>query len=232
MNIKVILSTLFLGIALSGAVHAQVKTLLFEDELCSYKGFYDSKKYTERQLKDTYTLVTSYGYVGDEGTLAEMTARYTAEIDRLKKLQIANSSYFKNLQQDVLNYVQQTFALKKVQKQAKQNPQALTTAVKKGGAAYTYGIALQNGGTELLESYKALTLQQMKNNAAPDHLWDQYTTTIARADKLEKAFAYVLVYGWWNSANREVHHIEYDGTQSEQYRKLFTKIETIDCDEP
>lgn len=232
MNIKVIFSTLFLGIALSGTAHAQVKTLLFEDELCSYKGFYDTKKYTERQLKDTYTLVTSNSYVGDEGTLAEMTVRYTAEIDRLKKLQIANSSYFKGLQQDVLNYVQQTFALKKVQKQAKQNPQALTTAVKEGGAAYTYGLALQKGGNELLASYKALTLQQMKNNAVPDRLWDQYTANMARPDKLEKAFAYVLVYGWWNSANNEVHHVEYDGTQFEQYQKLFTKIETIDCDEP
>lgn len=211
---------------------AQTKTWTFDDELCTYKGYYDSKKYTEKQLADTYNLFRTSHYVHDRGTFEELTARYDSAIHHVKNLQIVQTAYFQQLKRDVLRYIQETYALKKVQKKAKEEPESLITAVKEGTHAKKYAEALHKGGDDLLKAYEHVIKEQMKNNSTPEYLWHNYETTMRRADRLDRAFDYVLVYGWWNSANQSVHHINYDGTQIEQFQKLFIKVDTLDCDEP
>jgi|SRR5690606_19454741 hypothetical protein len=211
---------------------AQTKIWTFDDELCTYKVYYDSKKYTEQQLHDTYSLFRTSHYVPDNGTLEELCARFDSAIHRVENLQIVQTSYFQHLKKDVLRYLQETSALKKVQKKAKEEPQSLITAVQEGTQARKYAEALHKGGDDLLEAYEQVIKEQMKKNSTPEYLWHNYETTMRRVDRLDRAFDYVLVYGWWNSANHLVHHINYDGTQMAQFQKLFIKVETLDCDEP
>lgn len=222
----------FILVSLLSFAFAQTKTWRFDDELCTYKGYYDSKKYTEKQLADTYRLFRTSHYVHDEGTFEELTARYDSVIQSVENLQIVQASYFQRLKKDVLRYLQETYALKKAQKKAREEPESLITAVKEGTQARKYAEALHKGGDDLLEVYEHVIKEQMKNNSTPEYLWHNYETTMKRADRLDRAFDYVLVYGWWNSANQSVHHINYDGTQMAQFQKLFVKVDTLDCDEP
>lgn len=232
MRLKHISIGSFIVVSLLSFAFAQTKTWTFDDELCTYKGYYDSKKYTEQQLADTYNLFRTSHYVHDRGTFDELTARYDSVITSIENLQIVQTSYFQRLKKDVLRYLQETYALKKVQKKAKEEREYLITAVTEGTPARKYAEALHSGGDDLLAAYEQVIKEQMKNNSTPEYLWHNYETTMRRADRLDRAFDYVLVYGWWNSANDLVHHINYDGTQMEQFQKLFAKVDTLDCDEP
>lgn len=232
MRIKRISIGMFMLVSAINVALAQNKTWTFDDELCTYTGFYDSKKYTEKQLGDTYYLLRTSHYVHDGGTFEELTSRYDSVIHHVKNLQIVQTHYFQGLKKDVLQYLQETYALKKVQKNAKQDTKSLIMAVKEDTKARQYAEALHKGGDDLLEAYEQVIKMQMENNSTPEYLWHNYETTMKHADRLDRAFDYVLVYGWWNSANNFVHHINYDGTQMKQFQKLFIKTETLDCDEP
>src|SRR5690606_13786014 len=211
---------------------AQTKSWIFNDELCTYKGYYDSKKYTEKQLSDTYTLFFTNHYVSDYGTLEELNARFDSAIHHVETLQVVQSSYFQHLKKDVLRYLKETSDLKRAQKKAREKSEHLIAAVKAGTWARKYAEALHKGGNDLLQAYERVVKEQMKTNNTPEYLWYNYETTMKRADRLDRAFDYVLVYRWWNSANHLVHHINYDGTQMKRFQKLFIKIDTVDCDEP
>lgn len=214
-----------------GILQAQTKVFEFEEGLCSFKGFYDSKKYTSKQLEDTFSLFNSGHYVDDEGSLEELNESYALAIQGIKNLQLLDIAYFKELRMAVLRYLQETHALKQVQKTAKTDPAKLITAVKPGTVAHKYAVALNKGGEDLLVAYKALVQEQMKNNGAPEYLWDKYLQNMKQTNKLDLAFEEVLVFGWWNNANQLVHHIDYDGSQLEKFLTVFKKVET-DCDEP
>lgn len=222
----------FIGVALTSIALGQTRRWAFEDELCTYEGQYDSKTYTEKQLADTYDLFRTSHYVPDNGTFEELSARFDSAINHVENLQIVQVSYFQHLKKDVLRYLQETSDLKKVQKKAKEEPNRLISAVKEGTPARKYAKALHKGGDDLLEIYEYVIKEQMKNNSTPEYLWYNFETTMKHTDRLDRAFDYVLVYGWWNSANQSVHHINYDGTQMKQFQKLFLKVETVDCDEP
>lgn len=232
MRLKQISIGSFIVVSLLNFAIAQTKTWTFDDELCTYKGYYNSKKYTEQQLIDTYNLFRTSHYVHDKGTFEELTVRYDSVITSVENLQIVQTHYFQRLKKDVLRYLRETYALKKVQKKAKEEPESLITAVEKDTQAREYAEALHKGGDDLLEAYEHVIKEQMKNNSTPEYLWHNYEATMKHADRLDRAFDYVLVYGWWNSANDSVHHINYDGTQMHQFHKLFVKVDTLDCDEP
>lgn len=211
---------------------AQTKTLEFSDELCSYKGHYDSRKFTEKQLLSTYSIVGTGYSVDDSGTLTELTARYDSVIREINALDVVDDVYFKKLKEDILQYVKQTQSYKKIQKNAKQTPEYLLTAVQKDSKAWYYAKALNSGGEPLLNAYEALVKSQMEVNAWPQNLWDNYLENMSKENKLDLAFDYVLVYGWWNSANRLIDHVVYDGSQMNNFLKLFIKVDTLYCDEP
>lgn len=223
---------MLLFFSLLGGAYAQNKIFEFSDELCSYRGYYDAEKYSASQLRDSYALFQTGHYIDDSGTGEELKMRYDSAIETLNNLQPVNNDYFKRLKVDVLNYVKQTYALKIVQKNAKQQPAALVTAVEEGSRAHYYGTALHAGGEVLMKAYLELVRDQMKENAWPESLWDNYQESLKQPNKEDLAFDYVLVYGWWNNANRLVAHIDYDGTQMEKFMALFVKVDTLDCDEP
>lgn len=223
---------MFLFCSLMGVAFAQSNIFEFSDDLCSYRGYYNAQQYSARQLRDSYALFQTGHYIDDSGTAEELKMRYDSAIKTLNNLQPVNNDYFKRLKVDVLSYVKQTYALKVVQKNAKHRPAALVTAVKEGSRAHYYGEALHAGGEVLMKAYLELVQNQMKDNAWPESLWDRYQENLKQLNKEELAFDYVLVYGWWNNANRLIAHIDYDGTQMKKFMALFVKVDTLDCDEP
>ena len=231
MNLKLVFGSLCFVLALVGSTQAQTKVLTFEDALCSYKGYYDSKKYTKKQLLDTYSLFNDSHYVDDEGTLAELRARYDAAIKAVKALTPVPTPYFKELQAATVRYLEETYVLKQVEKTARKAPEKLATSVKTGTKAHSYALALQKGGDSLLRAYEGLVKEKMKHNSKPENLWREYQQNMRQTNKEELAFQEVLVFGWWNNANKLVHHIDYDGTQFKRFMALFSKVDS-DCDEP
>ncbi|TDS12232.1 hypothetical protein [Sphingobacterium paludis] len=211
---------------------AQTKTVEFSDELCRYRGHYDSRKFTEKQLLSTYRIVGMGYSIDDRGTSAELTARYESTIREVRAIDVVEDTYFKKLKADMLAYLKQTYTLKKIEKNARTKPEDLIAAVQKDSKAWYYAQALNNGGEQLLKVYEELVKSKMVDNAWPENLWNTYLENMSKDNRLDLAFDYVLVYGWWNSANSLVDHVVYDGTQMKNFLALFIKVDTLNCDEP
>lgn len=212
-------------------VHAQEKSVVFTDEWCTYKGFYDSQKYTEKQLKDTYELINGV-YFNYSEKREEMEKSYAEIKSKLANLSIVNESFFKSLLDSTHLYLDKTYEAKLIQLVAKDDPVVLLRIYQEDADIKLYSEALAEGKTKLLAAYEYLTKKQMEKNGYPERLWDNYQFNIAQVNKYELAFDYVLVYGWWNAVNHRLPHISYDGRQFAAFEKLFTKLETLDCDEP
>lgn len=212
-------------------LNAQEAAFDFDDELCRYKGIYDSTKFSSDQLRDTYKLVQGYYsiYSEDEKQLEDNYKNAKQEITNLK---IVKSTYFQSLKDSTLNFLELTYQLKKVEFDAiNGNRDGLMLHFQDNPTVKLYSEALAKGGKDLLNAYEHLTKEQMKNNASPDHVWNEYLRNIKSAQAQELAFKRVLIYGWWNSVNHLLPHINYDGTQFEEFKKIFSKVETVDCDE-
>ncbi|WP_196938739.1 hypothetical protein [Sphingobacterium pedocola] len=212
-------------------VYAQEKSIVFADELCTYEGVYDSGKYTENELKDTYELIKGvfFSYNSDK---EEMEDSYAEIKNKLATLSIVKEPFFQSLLDSTLLYLDRTYEAKLIQLEAEDNPRALLRLYQDDAEIRQYAEALVDRETKLLESYAYLTKKQMETNGDPERLWDNYQFNIAQANKYDLAFDYVLVYGWWNAVNHQLPHISYDGRQSQAFEKLFVRLETLDCDEP
>ncbi|MGO1244296.1 MAG: hypothetical protein ACTJHT_12245 [Sphingobacterium sp.] len=215
----------------SCGARCQTATFEFDDQVCSYQGIYDTALYTKSQLKDTYRLVADNYYVADEGNVAEVTRRYQAVIESLDSLEIVENPYFQIVRDSVRTYLKQTLSLKRAQKLAREEPSLLLSSVAADSRAYRYGQALVAGGELLLTAYKELVEEQMKNNAMPDYLFDEYQAVMDRDNREEIAFEKLLVYGWWNSANDQSDHLRDRRLLFESFLELFLEVKTVHCDE-
>lgn len=213
------------------SVSAQEKIFKFNDELCVYEGVFDSSSVTEKQLSDTYKLVQGYYdiYTDQEHELEDTYQNTRTELLNLK---IANSTYFKKLRDSLVNFLDLTYKVKKAEFAAKNgNKDFLLHLYQKNPIVKFYSEALFKGGKDLFVAYEYLTKEQMKNNADPERLWEEYITNIKSDQADELAFNRVLTYGWWNAVNHQLPHVNNDGTQFKEFLKLFLEVTTIDCDE-
>ena len=212
-------------------LNAQEAKFDFDDELCRYTGYYDSTKYTSDQLRDTYKLAQGYFsiYSDEEKQLEDNYKNIKEEISNLN---IVKSTYFQTLKDSILNFIELTYQIKKVEFEAiKGNKKSLLKYFQNNETVKLYSQALYKGGDELLKAYEYLTKEQMKNNGSPERIWNEYVNNSKSKQAQELAFKRVLTYGWWNAVNHQLPHVNFDGSQFEEFQKLFSKVETIDCDE-
>src|SRR5687767_8719102 len=98
--------TFFALLLLAVSVHAQPKSFRWSSELCEHVGTYDSKKYTEAQLRDTmklmdYTMtsLTNYPHVWkwediEKLDVDALDAEYKVKMEKLKALNVVAVPYF------------------------------------------------------------------------------------------------------------------------------------------
>ncbi|MGJ1363012.1 hypothetical protein ACR79B_12540 [Sphingobacterium spiritivorum] len=241
MKFKLFLS-LFLCLFFSTAF-AQHKKFKFIDELCEYEGTYDSKKYTEQQLKDTYNLYYGESWLlsaadhrhrskPTEQVLSELKTEYQTKRAKLKGFQLVKNPVFISFRDSLILSMDQEYLAKSALVKALKDPKALLEYKAPDSCAINYTKPLVEGGEALLKAYEVLTKYQMKNNGDPQRLYNIYLENIQSSKKYESAFKEVLIYGWWNCVNHFIPRPTYDARFSENYHKLFIKVDTLDCDEP
>lgn len=213
-------------------VWAQKKlaVLDFNDELCTYKGYYDANKYTETVLRDTYFLSRAALYF-DGDDLPELKNSYDSLKNQFSNLKIVQIPDFMMARDSMLRYIDESYAIQQVRIGAVDDPNLLKGKFEDNAQVKQYIAALIAGGDLLLKEYGQLVKQQMERNAYPDALWKKYEANIKLDQRHEIAFDYVLTYGWWNQVNDLIYHYNNDGTLTEVFYELFERVVTVDCDE-
>ena len=92
--------------------------------------------------------------------------------------------------------------------------------------------AITRGGPDLLAAWRRVNEESQGKNGDPARVSREFEEQYASADRMKYALVEVMTFGWWNCANNTIDDIIYDGTQEKQFKKLFTRVKTINCDEP
>lgn len=237
----------FFGLALTifaFSGNAQTRTFKWSDELCDYSGTYNSRKYTEAQLRNTvrlwmpggFSLETSATVFKPEDlptlNLAALDAEYKAKSGELANLDIVKTPYWEALRKAKLAEMKQVYELSRLTIQGHRNPKVLNELVGSNECKKKYAAPLIAGGDALLTAWRTLNEQHRKINADPERLRRIFDRQYSSPDRMKYALVEVMTFGWWNCANQAIKYVEYDGSQEREYKKLFIRVKTVRCDEP
>jgi hypothetical protein len=225
---------------------AQDHVYKWDDVLCSFQGTYDPAKVSLKTIEDTKKLV-DFGMglplqtdqmVWDPKDLRKLDVgaldtEYTSALKMLEDLKPANTEFFRDLKRRHIETLKKSYELKRVTLLAHSTPNVLKELENSQGVCFEkWGLPVIVGGDELLNAWKGLLEEQMKVNGAPWRLKARFDERYASPQRDAWALIEILGFGWWNCVNGSIPYAENDGTAEEEFKKLFTKVESLDCDEP
>ena len=81
-------------------------------------------------------------------------------------------------------------------------------------------------------AWREVNEESRTKNADPERLKRIFESQMRSPDRMRYALLEVMTFGWSNCANELIEYVVHDETPPEEYKKLFTKVRTIKCDEP
>lgn len=223
---------------------AQSKKFRWSSDLCQYEGTYDSKKYTLAQLKNTlrlaqdeFNLNTSDATVFKFEDLASrdfarIEADYQKKSAELKSLNIIKSMYWENVRRQKLKEIETYYFLSKATLAGYTMPESLREYPYADSCKTKYAEPLIKGGDSLLKVWEILNIESRKNNGDPAGVKRRFESEKSSPDALKFAVVEVTTFGWWNCANALIDQGDNYEIKEKNFKRLFTRVRTIDCEEP
>jgi len=214
----------------------------FSTELCYYKCTFDSTIYSREQLDNTYKYLWFPAYNYYDATVWNIQDLDTLSIGanqsvcnenlfKLEKLAFIDNPYWEKVRQNrILQYLS-SCRLREFTIFAYFYPDTLMYYETVDSTCIFYRNAIIAGGEELLNAWAVLIEEQKKNNANPARVQAEYEEKLNSELKYEYARMEVIMFGWWNNANRLIYHMNIDGYMQMEFEKLFSSW-AVECDEP
>jgi len=242
MRIAIIVLLLSLAVVVSG----QTRTFKWDEEVCSYRGTYSAKKYTAAQLRDTLRLtgpygisLTAYPTVFNYDEIAKLSipkleADYRSKLAELKGLDIVKLPYWEDQRQKKMHELDRAYEASRITILAYSDPaEAFKNEFPGAGQCYAkYARPVTQGGENLIAAWRQVNEDSRAKNGDPERLRRLFEEQNASPDRMKYALVEVMNFGWWNCANNSIEYVEYDGSQQREFKKLFTRVKKISCDEP
>lgn len=216
-------------------------TFSWDDDMCHFSGRYNPRRYTRRQLTDTYTLL-SIGTLRSSATAYmpedvaqlrpdSLEAEYARVRTQVVQLQLVPGSKWRELRRLKLQEVDDQYRAKKLTLQGYANPsQLLQSTYPASCQAYVRGLAL--GEDSLIrQSWVALLREQQQHNGAPEKLQQRFDQQQASANWRAYAQVALMSYGWWNCINHTIRRVQLTPALHQQYEALFSELQTACEDE-
>lgn len=242
-SFHILLLVLSVAVLSSGAV-AQLKNFTWDDGLCSYRGLYDPKKYSEAELRNTvklfdpneFNLITHSTAVfrpSDIGRLdvAKFDSVYRDMSANLAGLKIVKMSYFEELRRAKLKEMEQVWQLNRTTMLAFDDPLKLNEYTAAPACNQRLAGPLAKGGDDLMSAWLSVNMDMRAKNSDPERLRREFESKKASPERDLHARVDVLTFGWYNCANELIDYTPYDGKASEQFQKLLSRVRG-QCDEP
>lgn len=224
------------------AAFAQTKSFRWTTDLCEFEGTYDAAKYTETQLKNTLKLLGDFS-INTDATVWKyedikkldvnaLDKEYQAKSAALKKLDIVKSPFWERLRERKLKELTEVYKLSRLTMLGYAEPAKLREATFAESCVVKYAEPLIKGGELLLRTWQTLNEGSRRNNADPERIKKIFEAEYDSPDRLQFARVEVMSFGFWNCANEFIEREIYDGSHDEEFKKLFKRVRTIECDEP
>lgn len=241
-KIALIIAVLSLGNLFAAA---QLKKYRWDTELCTFEGVYGAGKFTPKQLENTRRLystldfemdtfnatVFKYEDVGKLRTAESLETEYRKKAEALRNLEIVNTPYWTQYKQRKIESLERQYELARVSAAAYRKPATLKELKYADACVAKFADPLIAGGDDLLKIWGELNLEQRRKNSDPERVRREFEAQMASADRLNYARVEVTTFGWWNCVNAEIDRGDSDAADK-NFRKLFTKVRRVSCDEP
>ncbi|GHA63681.1 hypothetical protein [Pontibacter akesuensis] len=219
--------------------------------LCENTGFYETGKFSEKQLRDTYFLLFEYNsvtalntdatldepeyynanYIGN--SLKKLEQEYLVAVQKLKKLDLVPTQFWLKHKELSLLQLEELYKLKKLALEAHLNPTLLEGTPNSDKCRRYISALISEDTTELLNAWKKHVELKKSNNGAPEKLEQEYQRQLETTDRLLFARIDLMNYGWWNCANNQRKYVDgfnQEGQMTKEFDRLFIKVES-ECDE-
>ncbi len=238
----ILITTLLITAAL--AVSGQTRTFRWQDELCTYEGTYNSGKVSLTQVKNTLELSRPGAFSLDRNStvwkyedigllnVSLIDAEYKSKAARLRALEIASTPYWKEFKAKKVRELEQVYTLERTTMQGYKDPSALLEYTRAPACTTRFARPIVTGGDALIAAWRGVNEESRTKNADPERLKRIFDNQFRSPDRLKFAFLEVMAFGWSNCANELIEYIVQDETPALEYKKLFTKVRTIRCEEP
>lgn len=229
-------------------VSSQTKTFRYETGICRVTATYDSKKYTEIQLRSTLKLSeVSEGYefhMSHDSTvwkyediyklsLSNLDNEYKQKTAALKALEIVKTPYWETLRMERLKEMAEVYTLSRITQKAYMNPLVLREYDRAESCKTKYAEPIIAGGDSLLKIWAEVNKDSQKENADPERLQRKFDQEYESENPYKFALVETMMFGWWNCANKFIDREQKssNGSAEKEFRKLFIRVKEI-CDEP
>ncbi len=244
MKMKKLLIAITVFLTCGISISAQTKVFKWDSELCQHEGTYDSKKYTEAELKNTQELQSMIGSIPiftdptaneykdiAKLSLEDLAKEYAEQSAKLKNLTIVKSDYWEHIRDRKIAELDSYYELSKITMQAYNNPSILKDFTQGDICVGFYAEPLIAGGEYLYVTWQKVNMDSRSKNSSPARLKGIFDQQNASPDRLKYARVEVMRYGWWNCAIQEIPRVEHDESTTEEFNKLFINVKE-ECDEP
>lgn len=224
---------------------SQNTTFMWTTELCEYEGTYNAKIYSDTQLQNTYKLWFSeyfriytpyhvwYPHHIENLNVDTLDNEYVKKSEELKLLDIAITPYWELYRKRKLKDLEEEYKLGRITLLGYKTPETLRQYTVADSCINQFVDALIVGGHKLLDTWRQIHQQKLINNSSPEKLSAKFNEQFNSTEKYKYAQVDVMNFGWWNCAIKYMDYsVVSDPKGLENFEKLFTKIKTIQCDEP
>jgi hypothetical protein len=240
MKIKKLIAIIL--IFTSANSYAQYADFSYNTELCECMAKFDTTKYSRQEVQNTIDYLWNSSYISTNSSaqkledieklsVADLRKECDEKINNLKSLKFVNEPFWTKLLTEQIAFYESTCRLKEYTILAYSNPKILLEYELVDSTCIYYRDALIAGGDKLMKTWLTLHKKQKSNNGSPENLQKRFDKKYYSDAKLEYARMEVMTYGWWNSANYLLPHINTNYDYQEEFEKLLLDVE-CECDEP
>jgi len=223
---------------------AQTKKFRWGTEHCLFESAYDAKKYTKAQLEDTVKLfhldffpntinAAPFKYADIEKlNVVTLDKEFEVRVNALKRLNIVKLKYWETRRQKQLKELEQVYQLSQVTILGYANPARLRDVMFADACVQKYASPLAKGGDDLLAVWREVNEKIQEGHSAPERVKKEFEEKLNSPEKFQYALVDVMAFGWWNCANALIDREDKPDENEREFKKLFERTKTVECDEP
>jgi len=222
-----------------------MQTFTWQDEVCENTGTFAVGAYTQRQLRDTYQVITGFqlsttvvpfqlNHYNDaffSAAARHLTHEHDSLAARLHGLQVVPTPYWQKIKRLRELELAEEYALDRATLEGYFHPTSwLSNAYYAHCAEYATALASTDSAV-VIPAWRKLVDAQKVDNGIPEILEADFKAQLASPERMRYAKVDLMTFGWSNCANaqRKYNDLSSHYPLQDDFAKLFTHVEQANC---